>query len=168
MAGVNRGGVKRGGGSKKQKPGQPGTASPLQQAPKAAKRAAREPKKATVASGATKTLSSGSSGGIKRGGVKRKSKPTTSKPSSVTLNKKTKASNRRAKLDGNSIGDINRRSKTPSQADFKKSVSGFGKIRTSSYSGNKARKTNQRYRQNKGIDDGNNQFKLRDWGDIYS
>ena len=124
-----------------------------------------------------KKLSEGSKGGIKKGGVKKSSKPKASKPSSVTLNKKSRdrGSKRRAKLDGNSIGDINRRSKTPSQADFKKSVKGFGKIRTSSFSGNLAKSTNSQYhtvknsnaygggsRKPQGIEDN---FKLKNWGD---
>ena len=128
-----------------------------------------------------KKLSEGSKGGIKKGGVKRGGvkRPKSSKPSSVTLSKKKKAQNRRAKHDGNSMNDIKSRpalsSKPPSQSNFAKSAAALkGKIRTSSFSGNMAKSTNSQYHtiQNKGAYGGGSRkpqglddFKLKNWGD---
>ena len=67
---VRRGGVKKKGTST-QNPSKPAKPSPRQAVGGAAKRASR----AKVSAGSTKTLSTGSAGGIKRGGVKRKAKP---------------------------------------------------------------------------------------------
>ena len=68
---VRRGGVKKKGTST-QNPSKPAKPSPRQAVGGAAKRASR----AKVSAGSTKTLSTGSTGGIQRGGVKRKAKPT--------------------------------------------------------------------------------------------
>ena len=67
---VRRGGVKKKGTST-QNPSKPAKPSPLQAAGGAAKRASR----ASITAGKTKSLSTGSTGSIKRGGVKRKAKP---------------------------------------------------------------------------------------------
>ena len=72
---VQRGGVKKKGTST-QNPSKPAKPSPRQAVGGAAKRASR----AKVSAGSTKTLSTGKSGGIKRGGVKRKAKPVAAAP----------------------------------------------------------------------------------------
>ena len=93
---VRRGGVKKKGTST-QNPSKPAKPSPRQAVGGAAKRAAR----AKVNAGSTKTLSTGSAGGVKRGGIKRKAKPT----APTTHAPKPKAKSKRKPVTGGQGGN---------------------------------------------------------------